>query len=189
METVKELSKRKNEPSYLLDFRIKAFTQWEKMSSPNWAKLGIPPIDYQNIQYYSKPKTKKKIGSLDEVDPELLRTFEKLGISLNEQKLLTNVAVDAVFDSVSIGTTFKDQLHKYGIIFCSFTEAVELYPKLVEKYLGKVVPINDNYFQRLILPYLVMVHFVISLKMFLVRLIYRHIFVLIMRRRDNLNEL
>ena len=149
IEIVRELSKRKKEPPYLLDFRLKAFKQWKKMSSPNWAKLGIPPIDYQNIQYYSKPKTKKKIGSLDEVDPELLKTFEKLGISLNEQKLLTNVAVDAVFDSVSIGTTFKDQLHKHGIIFCSFTEAVELYPKLVEKYLGKVVPINDNFFATL----------------------------------------
>ena len=146
---VRELSKRKKEPPYLLDFRIKAFKQWEKMASPNWAKLDIPPIDYENIQYYSKPKTKKKLGSLDEVEPELLKTFEKLGIPLNEQKLLTNVAVDAVFDSVSIGTTFKGQLHKYGIIFCSFTEAVELYPKLVEKYLGKVVPINDNFFATL----------------------------------------
>ena len=149
IDVVQEISQRKLEPAYLNSFRTKAFKQWEQMSSPNWAQLGIPSIDYQSIQYYSKPKTKKKLGSLDEVDPELLKTFEKLGISLNEQKLLTNVAVDAVFDSVSIGTTFKSQLHKYGIIFCSFTEAVERYPKLVEKYLGTVVPINDNFFAAL----------------------------------------
>jgi len=146
---VQEISRRKNEPAYLKEFRIKAFKQWKRMDSPDWAQLEIPPIDYNNIQYYSKPKTKEKIGSLDEVDPELLKTFEKLGISLNEQKLLTNVAVDAVFDSVSIGTTFKDQLHKYGVIFCSFSEAVEKYPKLIEKYLGTVVPINDNFFATL----------------------------------------
>ena len=111
------------------------------METPNWAYLNIPDINYQNIQYYSIPKTKKKLGSLDDADPELLRTFEKLGVSLNEQKLLANVAVDAVFDSVSIGTTFKKQLQKAGVIFCSITEAVENYPDLVEKYLGSVVPI------------------------------------------------
>ena len=149
IEIVHELSLLKEEPQFLKNFRIKAFKQWEQMQSPVWSKLGIPPIDYQNIQYYSKPKTKKKLGSLDEVDPELLKTFEKLGISLNEQKLLTNVAVDAVFDSVSIGTTFKEQLHKYGIIFCSFTEAVEYYPKLIEKYIGTVVPSTDNFFAAL----------------------------------------
>ena len=119
------------------------------MEMPHWSSLAIPEIDYQSMQYYSVPKTKKKLGSLDEVDPELLETFNKLGISLTEQKLLTNVAVDAVFDSVSIGTTFKKQLHKFGVIFCSFSEAVKLYPKLVEKYLSKVVPINDNFFATL----------------------------------------
>lgn len=149
LDVIHELSQRKEEPDYLNKFRTKAYKQWEQMLLPKWAQLGLPMMDYQNIQYYSKPKTKKKLGSLDEVDPELLKTFEKLGISLNEQKLLTNVAVDAVFDSVSIGTTFKSQLHKYGIIFCSFTEAVERYPKLVEKYLGTVVPINDNFFAAL----------------------------------------
>lgn len=148
-DIVKEISRRKNEPTYLQEFRMKAFTHWQKMCAPEWAQLQISPIDYQSIQYYSKPKTKKELGSLEEVDPELLRTFEKLGISLNEQKLLSNVAVDAVFDSVSIGTTFKARLHKYGIIFCSFTEAVEQYPKLVKKYLGSVVPIKDNFFASL----------------------------------------
>jgi Fe-S cluster assembly protein SufB len=119
------------------------------MEEPDWAYLNIPAINYQNIQYYSIPKTKKKLGSLDDVDPELLRTFEKLGVSLNEQKLLANVAVDAVFDSVSIGTTFKKQLQKAGVIFCSITEAVESYPDLIEKYIGSVVPIGDNFFSAL----------------------------------------
>jgi Fe-S cluster assembly protein SufB len=119
------------------------------MTSPLWSYLEIPEIDYQSIQYYSVPKTKKKLGNIDEVDPKLLQTFEKLGISLNEQKLLANVAVDAVFDSVSLGTTFKKQLHKFGVIFCSFTEAIEYYPDLVEKYLGSVIPIDDNFFAAL----------------------------------------
>ena len=119
------------------------------MQEPDWSSLDISQIDYDNIQYYSVPKTKKKLGSLDEVDPEILKTFEKLGVSLNEQKMLANVAVDAVFDSVSIGTTFKKQLHKSGVIFCSITDAVKKYPKLVEKYLGGVVPIGDNYFSAL----------------------------------------
>jgi len=119
------------------------------METPDWAYLNIPPIEYQKIQYYSIPKTKKKLGSLDDADPELLRTFEKLGVSLSEQKLLANVAVDAVFDSVSIGTTFKKQLQKAGVIFCSITEAVEAYPHLIEKYLGSVVPIGDNFFSAL----------------------------------------
>ena len=115
------------------------------MQQPNWAYLDIDQIDYQNIQYYSIPKTKSKIGSLDDADPELLRTFEKLGVSLNEQKMLANVAVDAVFDSISIGTTFKKQLHKSGIIFCSISEAIKLYPNLIKRYLGSVVP-ADNFF-------------------------------------------
>ena len=119
------------------------------MKSPDWSYLSIPEVDYQGIQYYSIPKTKKKLGSLDEADPEILKTFEKLGVSLNEQKLLMNVAVDAVFDSVSIGTTFKKQLHKSGVIFCSFTEAVENYPELIKKYLGTVVPMGDNFFSAL----------------------------------------
>lgn len=119
------------------------------MKSPPWAYLNIPAIDYDGIQYYSIPKTKTKLGSLEDADPELLKTFEKLGISLNEQKLLANVAVDAVFDSVSIGTTFKKQLHKSGVIFCSISEAVEKYPTLVERFLGGVVPIGDNFFSAL----------------------------------------
>ena len=148
-ETVRQISAKKNEPPFLIKFREKAFNNWQKMDSPSWAYLKIPPIDYEKIQFYSVPKTKKKLGSLDEADPELLKTFEKLGVSLQEQKMLTNVAVDAVFDSVSIGTTFKKQLQKSGVIFCSITEAIERYPHLVEKYLGSVVPIGDNYFSAL----------------------------------------
>jgi Fe-S cluster assembly protein SufB len=146
---VKQISSKKNEPPFLLKFREKAFTNWQRMSNPKWPYLNVPAIDYENIQFYSVPKTKKKLGSLDEVDPELLKTFEKLGVSLQEQKMLTNVAVDAVFDSVSIGTTFKKQLQKSGVIFCSITEAIERYPHLVKKYLGSVVPIGDNYFSAL----------------------------------------
>jgi len=149
IETVHAISEKKNEPEFLLRFRERAFNYWQKMRSPNWAFLTVPLIDYQDIQYYSIPKTKKKLGSLEDADPELLQTFEKLGISLTEQKLLANVAVDAVFDSVSIGTTFKKQLQKAGVIFCSITEAIELYPDLVETYLGSVVPIGDNFFAAL----------------------------------------
>jgi Fe-S cluster assembly protein SufB len=148
-EIVEKISLKKEEPTFLKKFRVKAFNSWQKMKSPSWASLEIPEIDYENIQYYSVPKTKKKLGSLDDADPELLKTFEKLGISLNEQKLLTNVAVDAVFDSVSIGTTFKKQLQKSGVIFCSITEAIKKYSYLVEKYLAGVVPIGDNYFAAL----------------------------------------
>ena len=146
---VEKISFKKNEPEFLRKFRNKAFASWKKMKSPLWASLEIPEIDYDNIQYYSVPKTKKKLGSLDDADPELLKRFEKLGIFLNEQKMLTNVAVDAVFDSVPIGTTFKKQLQKSGVIFCSITEAIEKYPHLVEKYLAGVVPIGDNYFSAL----------------------------------------
>lgn len=148
-EIILSICEKKDEPYFLEDFRFKSYQRWKKMEMPNWSSLNIPKIDYQSMQYYSVPKTKKKLGSLDEVDPELLETFQKLGISLTEQKLLTNVAVDAVFDSVSIGTTFKKQLHKFGVIFCSFSEAVKLYPDLIEKYLAKVVPINDNFFAAL----------------------------------------
>ena len=146
---IKKISLKKDEPEFLLTFRQKAYKAWKKMNSPNWAYLDIPEIDYESIQYYSIPKTKKKLGSLEDADPELLRTFDKLGVSLNEQKLLANVAVDAVFDSVSIGTTFKKQLQKSGVIFCSITDAVSTYPHLVEKYLAGVVPIGDNYFSAL----------------------------------------
>jgi Fe-S cluster assembly protein SufB len=133
----------------LLQFRLKAYKQWQKMKCPEWSQLKFSEINYQDIIYYSAPKIKKKLDSLNDVDPELLETFEKLGISLTEQKRLTNVAVDAVFDSVSVGTTFKKELAEQGIIFCSFSEAVQEYPELIEKYLGTVVPIGDNYFSAL----------------------------------------
>ena len=149
LEIIDKISEKKKEPKFLKNFRKKSFFIWQKMKSPNWAYLKLPPINYQKIQYYSIPKTKEKLGSLDNADPELLKTFEKLGVSLNEQKLLANVAVDAVFDSVSIGTTFKKQLQKYGVIFCSITEAIEKYPTLVEKYIGSVIPVGDNFFSAL----------------------------------------
>jgi Fe-S cluster assembly protein SufB len=146
---VRLISKKKNEPEFLLNFRLKAFKKWEKMQCPSWAQLKFSEIDYQDVIYYSAPKVKKKLNSLDEVDPELLETFEKLGISLTEQKRLTNVAVDAVFDSVSIATTFKEELAEYGVIFSSISEAIHNYPELIKKYLGTVVPIGDNYFAAL----------------------------------------
>ena len=149
-DTVRLISSKKNEPEWLLEFRLKAFRQWLKMTEPNyWANFDYPRIDFQNISYYSAPKQKAKKASMDEVDPELVRTFEKLGIPLSEQKMLANVAVDAVFDSVSVATTYKEKLKKAGVIFCSFTEAVADYPELVKKYLGSVVPVNDNYFAAL----------------------------------------
>ena len=146
---IKLISKKKNEPSWLLKWRLNAFSTFKKMKSPNWANLKIPKIDFQEISYYSAPKQKSKLKSLKDVDPELLKTFEKLGISLKEQERLSGVAVDAVIDSVSIGTTFKEQLSELGIIFCSFSEAVEEHPELIKKYLGMVVPKNDNYFAAL----------------------------------------
>ena len=146
---IRLISQKKNEPNFLLKFRLKAYKKWKKMKSPEWAQLKFSDINYQDIIYYSAPKIKKKLNSLDEVDPELLETFEKLGISLSEQKRLTNVAVDAVFDSVSIGTTFKEELAEQGIIFCSMSEAIQEYPELINKYLGTVVPIGDNYFSAL----------------------------------------
>ena len=133
----------------MLEFRLKAYKRWREMLLPQWEHLKFPSIDYDSITYYSAPKVKKKIDSLDEVDPELLKTFEKLGISLNEQKRLTNVAVDVVFDSVSVATTFKEELAEYGVIFCSISEAIQDYPELIKKYLGTVVPIGDNYFSAL----------------------------------------
>ncbi|WP_153801158.1 Fe-S cluster assembly protein SufB [Foetidibacter luteolus] len=148
-DTVRFISSKKNEPEWLLQWRLKAFRLWQNMELPEWANISYPPIDFQDIIYYSAPKQKVTPKSLDEIDPELRRTFEKLGISLSEQKRLTGVAVDAVIDSVSIGTTFKEQLAEQGIIFCSMSEAVQHHPELVKKYLGSVVPATDNYFSAL----------------------------------------
>jgi len=134
-ETIRFISAKKNEPDWLLEFRLKAFRYWQKMEEPDWALISHPPIDYQDIIYYAAPKKKKELESLDEVDPELLDTFNKLGISLEEQKMLAGVAVDAVIDSVSVKTTFQDTLAKHDIIFCSFSEAVQNHPDLVKKYL------------------------------------------------------
>jgi Fe-S cluster assembly protein SufB len=146
---VRLISQKKGEPEWLLDFRLKAFNRWLEMPVPDWAYLKIPPIDYQDIIFYAAPKQTKKPGSLDEVDPELLDTFNKLGIPLEEQKHLSGVAVDAVMDSVSVKTTFRETLAERGIIFCSFSEAVREYPDLVKKYLGNAVPYADNYFAAL----------------------------------------
>lgn len=148
-DTVRFISAKKNEPEWLLEWRLKAFRMWVKMAEPKWPNVHYPPIDYQDIIYYSAPKKKASLNSIDEVDPELIKTFEKLGISLGEQKRLTGIAVDAVIDSVSVATTFKDKLSELGIIFCSFSEAVREHPELIRKYLGSVVPINDNYFAAL----------------------------------------
>jgi len=148
-KTVRLISQKKKETDFLLEFRLKAYKKWKQMSEPEWAYLKFLQIDYQDIIYYSAPKSQKKLKDLSEVDPELLQTFEKLGISLTEQKRLANVAMDIVFDSVSIGTTFQEELNKYGVIFCSISEALNEYPELVEKYLGSVVPIGDNYFSAL----------------------------------------
>ena len=149
-DTIRYISHKKNEPDFLLKYRLKAFKTWKKMKLPSWANLKYPPIDYQNMSYYSAPKTRSSSPqSLKDVDPELLKTFERLGIPLLEQKRLTGVAVDAVFDSVSIGTTHQEELQKVGVIFCSLTEAVAKHTELVEKYLGTVVPIGDNFFSTL----------------------------------------
>jgi Fe-S cluster assembly protein SufB len=148
-DVVRLISAKKNEPEFMLEFRLKAYRQWLKMDEPQWAHVHYPAINYQDIVYFTAPKQQEKKASLDEVDPTLLETFEKLGISLSEQKRLSNVAVDAVFDSVSVATTFRAQLAKDGVIFCSISEALKDYPDLVEKYLGSVVPIVDNYFAAL----------------------------------------
>ncbi|HOY33257.1 MAG TPA: Fe-S cluster assembly protein SufB [Bacteroidales bacterium] len=148
-DIIRFISKKKNEPVFMLEFRLKAYNKWLTMKQPNWAHLKIPPIDYQDIIYYAAPKNTKKPGSLDEVDPELLKTFDKLGIPLNEQKILSGVAVDAVIDSVSVKTTFQKTLEEKGIIFCSITEAIQNHPELVKKHLGSVVPYGDNYFAAL----------------------------------------
>ncbi len=148
-DTIRLISAKKEEPAFMLEFRLKAYRQWLKMAEPTWQNVTYPPIDYQDIIYYSAPKPKKQLNSLDEVDPELLATFEKLGIPLHEQKMLANVAVDAIFDSVSVATTYKEKLREHGVIFCSFSEAVKEHPELVQRYLGTVVPITDNYFAAL----------------------------------------
>jgi Fe-S cluster assembly protein SufB len=147
--TVRFISAKKGEPEWLLEWRLKAFRLWQNMEEPKWPNVHYPPINYQDIIYYSAPKKKATLDSLDQVDPELVKTFEKLGISITEQKRLTGVAVDAVIDSVSVATTFKDKLGELGIIFCSFSEAVKEHPELIRKYLGSVVPMNDNYFAAL----------------------------------------
>jgi Fe-S cluster assembly protein SufB len=148
-KTIQIISHKKKETKFLLEFRLKAYKKWQQMSNPEWAYLKFPQIDYQDIIYYSAPKYQKKLKNLNEVDPELLKTFEKLGISLTEQKRLSNVAIDAVFDSVSIATTFKEELNKHGVVFSSISDAIKEYPELIEKYLGSVVPIGDNYFSAL----------------------------------------
>ena len=148
-DIIRLISAKKNEPEWMLEFRLKALRHWFTMKEPTWANVTYGPIDYQSIVYYSAPKQKKKLNSLDEVDPEMRATFAKLGISLDEQKRLTGVAVDAVFDSVSVATTFRAELAKVGIIFCSFSDAVQNHPDLVRKYLGSVVPYTDNFFATL----------------------------------------
>ena len=146
---IRLISAKKEEPEFMLEFRLRAYRHWLTMTEPTWQNASYPAIDYQDIIYYSAPKAKEKKKSLEEVDPELLETFEKLGISLSEQKRLTNVAVDAIFDSVSVATTFKEKLAEHGVIFCSMSEALKEHPDLVQKYLGSVVPIADNYFAAL----------------------------------------
>jgi Fe-S cluster assembly protein SufB len=148
-DIIRFISLKKNEPEWMLDWRLKSYRHWLTMKEPTWANVHYPPIDYQATSYYSAPKQKKKLESLNEVDPELRATFEKLGISLDEQKRLSGVAVDAVFDSVSVATTFQAELAKVGVIFCSFSEAVKNHPELVKKYLGSVVPYTDNFFATL----------------------------------------
>ncbi len=148
-EIVRAISAKKEEPPYLLEFRLKAYRKWLEMAPPHWANVNYPEINYQDICYYSAPKKKPTLDSLSDVDPEVLRTFERLGIPVDEQKRLTNVAVDMVFDSVSIGTTFKKKLEDAGVVLCSISEAIKRFPELIEKYLGSVVPIGDNFFAAL----------------------------------------
>jgi Fe-S cluster assembly protein SufB len=148
-DVVRAISAKKNEPEWMTEWRLKAYRQFLEMTEPKWPNVDYPPVDLQDIIYYAAPKKKKKLNSLDEVDPELLDTFNKLGIPLDEQKMLAGVAVDAVIDSVSVKTTYKEKLAELGIIFCSFSEAVQEHPELVKKYIGSVVPANDNYFAAL----------------------------------------
>ena len=148
-EIVKLISTKKEEPQFMYDFRLKAYKKWKSMNMPEWANIAIKPINYNDITYYSIPKKKKTLNSLNEVDPEILKTFEKLGISLDEQKKLSNVAVDAVFDSVSIATTYREKLAKSGVIFCSISEAIQFYPDLIKQFLGTVISAGDNFFASL----------------------------------------
>jgi Fe-S cluster assembly protein SufB len=148
-DTIRLISSKKNEPEWLLEWRLKAYRHWLTMKEPRWAHITFPPIDYQNISYYAAPKSKERPKSLDDIDPEIRKTYEKLGIPLDEQKMLAGVAVDAVFDSVSVITTFKEKLAEAGVIFCSISEAVQEHPELVQKYLGFVVPHNDNFYAAL----------------------------------------
>ncbi len=148
-DVIRVISQKKNEPEFMLQWRLKAYRRWLTMKEPHWANIHYEPIDYQDISYYSAPKSVKPLQSLDDVDPELLTAYKKLGISLNEQKMLAGVAVDAIFDSVSVGTTMKEELAKHGIVFCSFGEALQTHPEIVEKYLGTVVPHSDNFFAAL----------------------------------------
>lgn len=149
-DTIRWISKKKNEPPFLLEFRLKAFKHWMTLVEPHWAKVEYPPINFQDISYYSAPKQKNEApNSLDELDPELIRTFERLGIPLQEQKRISGVAMDVVFDSVSIATTHKEELEKVGVIFCSISEAIQKYPEIIQKYLGTIVPISDNYYAAL----------------------------------------
>jgi Fe-S cluster assembly protein SufB len=148
-DVIRLISQKKNEPEFMLEWRLKAYRNWLKMEEPHWPKVKYDPVDYQDLRYYAAPTKKEKLDSLDEVDPELLKTYEKLGIPLEEQKQLAGVAVDAVFDSVSVATTFKGKLAEMGIVFCSFSEAVQNHPELIKKYLGSVVPASDNFFAAL----------------------------------------
>ena len=148
-DTIRLISAKKNEPAWLLEFRLKAYEQWLKMAEPQWSNVHYPKIDFQSISYYAAPKPNKKLASMDEVDPELLRTFEKLGVPMNERAKLAGVAVDVIFDSVSVATTYKAKLAEVGIIFCSISEAVHQHPELIRQYLGSVVPVGDNYYAAL----------------------------------------
>ena len=148
VKTIQEISKKKNEPDWLLDFRLEAFEKWLKMTEPKWANVNYNKIDYQDISYFSAPK-KPKLKSMDEVDPELIRTFDKLGVPMNERAALAGVAVDVIFDSVSVATTYKEKLKEHGVIFCSFSEAVHSHPDLIKKHLGTVIPTRDNFFAAL----------------------------------------
>lgn len=148
-DIIRLISTKKNEPEWLLSFRLKAYQKWLTMTAPEWQNVHYPKIDFQAISYYSAPKPKKKLASMDEVDPELLRTFEKLGVPMHERAALAGVAVDVIFDSVSVATTYKEKLAEVGIIFCSISEAVQTHPELIQKYLGSVVPVGDNYFAAL----------------------------------------
>src|SRR5712691_11655002 len=148
-DVIRMISKKKNEPEWMLEFRLNAYRHWLTMREPHWANVRYPKLDYQDVIYYSAPKPKKKLSSMDEVDPELLRTFEKLGVPMHEQKALAGVAVDVIFDSVSVTTTYKKRLAEAGVIFCSFSEAAHEHPELVRRYLGTVVSTNDNFYASL----------------------------------------